>query len=898
MSIPSESSPSDPPGLFQALDRHAIVAITDHRGVITYANENFCRVSQYSKDELLGRTHKILNSGFHPKSFWANFWSVIRRGEIWEGEICNRAKDGSLFWLLTTISPVLNDAGDIVSYISIRTDHTRSKNRKLRFDLAESVGKVGTWEMAFSNRRVDWDDKMYEMHGVKQEVGDLFGAWLELVYPDDRESFRSNLLGIEKGTRKIALDYRLKSEDGFLRRFGLVGNVVYDTDGTRLSLVGVVVDKTIEYLQRSELAAATEDAKRSNLAKSRFLANMGHELLTPLNGIIGMASLLQVTSEVTEEQGQMIGSIESSGKSLLKMVESILDFTQIESGDIKLANLDFELAKTLQEVSDIYSVKAKSKGLGYTWKLAPSLPRFFRGDTARLKQILMEVLDNAVKFTESGEISLYVQKIGSIGGETVVNFTVRDTGIGVPEAQLQKVFDGFAQVDDKTSRSYGGTGLGLARVKRILDLMDGTIRLDSVEGEGTTVSFSIVFDAVKSSRVLNAPKELSDRSCLLVSKNMALREQLESVLSVWSVNTGACSKAALALELIKSRIDKGMSLDYVIFDSNNEGMPASEFAARLEDIMGAAGVKLIFIDSDLFGIETGLDIEVLFSPLRQSSIFDALVSGVGSASYIDMEDMAYDENCFENRSKRVLVVEDNSSNQIVIEAVLEKLGISPVCVRNGIEAITALNLQAFDLIFMDIQMPELNGVEATKVIRSGDPSKWDPHVSIVALTANTRFKDRAACFEAGMDDFISKPVEVSEVYRVLERLLPPLEQEEVEEGGSNSQEDGKLFDGDYLLQSLDGDLEFVRGLLKDSIVSIEGESVRFGSLLKLGQFEEANKCLHKLKGAAGNLRCVSLFEECVQIQNLLERDQVGRAVLRLDLFQQLVDQTMQELKAV
>ena len=666
--------------------------------------------------------------------------------------------------------------------------------------------------------------------------------------------------------------------------------VIRNEQNQPINFVGLVIDVTERKNVEAQLVEAKHTAENANQAKSEFLANMSHEIRTPMNAVLGLTQLVLET-ELNYRQRDFLTKVYSSSKALLSILNDILDYSKIEAGRLDIENVSCHLETILMNVADLFSAKLSEKSLELFFEIAPETPYTILSDPLRINQILNNLVSNAIKFTAQGEIKIKVKPLKTQGNMQTLQFCVRDTGIGLSQGQIELLFQPFVQADNSISRKYGGTGLGLAICYRLVNLMNGKMRVSSVQGEGSTFSFSIDVELLKEAQnPLIELQKLKGQRVLVVDDQLTSVTILQNLLEAWGMKVEIALSGQEALDKINQAECQQDCFDAVLLDWHMPDIDGLDVAKHLRE-HPCCGHSLVIImvtaydKQELFIKSAELNItNVLTKPIIPSNVFNALLDNPNHPVHL------YKSRSIEDDEKvllgmRVLLVEDHKINQQVATEFLSSRGANVMIANHGAEAITHFKNAEFDAILMDLHMPEMDGLEATRRIRA--LPKGD-EVPIIAMTAAVMDADKNNCLEAGMVDFIAKPVQVEQLIQVLCHWVKK-EDFGIEINTDAEQREHSALDISAALKRLNGNYALLSRLLSDFVSEHTQTIEQLCHYLANQEFETAKKLLHSIKGVSANLGASSLSDSASQLEKQI-KDEVE--LTALPLFSTAMQQTL------
>ncbi|HQU41205.1 MAG TPA: PAS domain-containing protein [Pirellulales bacterium] len=848
----------------------------------------------------------------HARQAYANEQEMIASGRpVIDMEEKETWPDGRVTWASTTKMPLRDRRGRVVGTFGISHDITDRKLMESELEQLtrfldevldelpimlfvkdaehlrlERLNKAGERLLGFSRAEL-----------IGKSDYDLFPAdEADFFVAKDRDVLRSRrMLDIPEE----AIQTRFGERILHTRKIPL-----FDERGRPTYLVGISEDITAAKQAEEELRRAKQAAEEASRAKSEFLANVSHEIRTPMNGIIGMTELA-LDTDLTSQQREFLSMVRDSADGLLSVINDILDFSKIEAGKLDLESLAFPLRDTLGDTMKTLALRAHRKGLELACQVLADVPDGLAGDAARLRQIVVNIVGNAIKFTDAGEVVMRVEReahgaalhdggqvaaalrdaesssptegernspprsVGATWDENVVlHFAVRDTGIGISPDKQQSIFAPFVQADGSTTRRFGGTGLGLAISARLVELMGGRIWLESEPGRGSTFHFTARF-AVASTPLASAisasPVDLQDLRVLVVDDNATNRRILEEMLRNWHMQATVVASADEALGEMERACAAGEPYPLVLLDALMPGVDGYELARRINDDLKYAGATIMMLSSSdpLSRDQQPRLAASLMKPIKQSELFDAIMTSLGVS--LRQEEKPASVAAPASRRLRILLAEDNAVNQKFVRHVLEKRGHDVEVVSNGRAALSAIETGRFDLVLMDVQMPELSGFEATAEIR-GRERAGGGRLPIIAMTAHAMKGDRERCLAAGMDEYISKPIQAG---RLLELVECAAAGDACCRRGTASDE-SPCFDARQALARVAGDEELLQELIRTFVDEWPRWRGALNAAAASADWEQVRRLGHTVKGALGHFGIVSAQDAASRLEALTD----------------------------
>jgi PAS domain S-box-containing protein len=780
---------------------------------------------------------------------------------------------------VSSAAEAFNNMANNIEGLIASLGKSESKNKLLATIVEQSSEAIWTKDLA--GTITSWNSGAAAMFGYAPE--EAMGRALEVSEskPEEEEARRRRLMGGEK----FSYDARAMTRSRAAIDIQVAVAPLLDDANQCIGSIAVARDVTQHKRSAEALRQAREAAEAANHAKSSFLARMSHEIRTPMNGVLGMTELLLETG-MTSTQRKYAETVQRSGQNLLGIINDLLDFSKIEAGKLELENVDMDLRRTIEDVVDLLAERAHEKGLELACSVPADLATHVKGDPLRLGQVLTNLVGNAIKFTEQGAVVIRVAGVEESAQRIIMRFEVSDTGVGISEEAQSRIFEEFSQADGSTTRKHGGSGLGLAISKQLVEMMGGSIHVESALGAGSRFWFTSNFE--KQETQAHAPMGmLTGVRALIVESSAINRGILLSQMSNWGMSNRVATTPEQAVDLLAEAAGRGASYDIAIIDLGQPGMDALELARAIKTRADIAKVRLVLLTRRQADIKIARDAGIdacIAKPVRQTVLYECLVNVMAGQPQEPAAAPAVTgpaSTAAAGTRGNILVVEDNLINQQVALGILQIQGYSVTVVNNGREALDAYAQGAFDLVLMDCHMPEMDGFEATREIRARERSTGK-HVPIVALTANAMAQDREACLSAGMDDHLSKPFSMLTLQDMLDRWMPQVTSRHAQSAAPRAPSNGAQALDRQVLEQLGKVLTNGKPELLARVINLYlVESPKLVKKLKqaagAGNAPEMANSAHSLKSSSANVGAKALSRYCEDLEASARRADIEEA---------------------
>jgi two-component system sensor histidine kinase/response regulator len=876
----------------------ALVRLDPNNFRVLYVSPNATRVLGYSVEEMTEAPDFYART-MHPDDREITkveiAQGILEKAGVIETERRVRHKDGHYLWMHSHVSPEYDEQGNVVSLLAYALDVSERKQteeilreQESRFRNSFDFAPIGIGLCSLDGQ---WRQVNYALcHILGYSEGELLQTHAQdLSHPDDKELMREKMKHLIAGEIPS-----FQCEKRYIHRHGHVVwaqismSLVSNSKGEPAYYIAQIQDITERKRFEIELAQARDAAVASVDVKASFMANMSHEIRTPMNGIVGMIDLLQTTN-LNQQQRDFIETLRESADALLVIINDILDFSKIEAGKMVMSNEDFDLSSVVESSVSLLAPRAQERGLEIASLIYHDVPALLRGDAGRLRQVLLNLLGNAIKFTEEGETMLRITRAIETETHVTLRFSVHDSGIGMSEEAQKRLFLPFAQVDGTTTRRFGGTGLGLAISKQIVEMMGGQIGVRSQEGQGSTFWFTARFEKQRHPDAL-AAREIVDMSnwrVLVVDSNVAHRQIVQQQVASWSFRNDGAPTGSAAVKMLHEEAQKGDPYHIVLLNTPLQDMDALTLVRTIRAQAAIAATRLVVMISsgdDVHNVRNAGADDALDKPIRQSQLFNCLNHVMESGQTLSAVPTKPQPKYFTQapepagRSLRVLVAEDNAINQAVVLNQLQNLGHQAVVVDDGRAALDSWQQSTFDLILMDCQMPRLDGYAASRELRRREAA--EQHIPIIALTANALEGDRERCLAAGMDDYLSKPFKQHDLAAVLERWAST--NNEVDKAEVNDNQETIMEPSLYeaRLNELQSELkpERFQQLVNLFLQQIPQQLDELHEALAARDANTLVQASHKLKGSSATLGASRMAALCSDMQHHAEQHNVDAIV--------------------
>ena len=812
--------------------------------------------------------------------------------------------DGKIRWLQGTLRLITDRKGKPLRIGGIAKDVTRRVTTEKELDEAKAIYQSLVESLPINVFRKDRDGKI--VFGNQRYCDSLNQKLEELLGKSDEDLFSKELaekyVRDDKWVLQTGLPFHDIEEhpavDGSKMYVEVLKAPVHDSTGKRIGIQGMFWDVTSRIQAENALRDAKEIAEAASRSKSDFLANMSHEIRTPMNAILGMTELV-LDTQLNNSQREYLTMVQTSGEALLALLNDILDFSKIEAGKLEFDHESFDLRDSLSDAMRTLATRAFNKKLELVINIHPEVPKRVITDSGRLRQVIMNLVGNAIKFTERGEIVLTVDCLTRDEDDTLLRFNIRDTGIGISPEKIERIFGEFEQADTSTTRQFGGTGLGLAISKRIVELMGGRLKAKSELGKGSEFFFEVKLGIDHEEfQIAESVTDVTDVPILVVDDNQTNRQILDTMLNGWGMKPIVAASAKDAFEILHESELAGEPIRLVLSDVNMPGNDGFELVEWIRSKKEIAGTKVIMLTSGSrhgdFERKQELQIAAhLMKPVKQSDLFDAIGDALNVTEKSNVSHSEITEPKGDLGPLKILLAEDNLVNQRLAIGLLEKFGHAVVVANNGKQAVDLYQDDTFDVVLMDVQMPEMDGFEATAAIREIE-AESGRRTPIVAMTAHAMVGDRQRCLDAGMDDYISKPIRVPALISAIGGL--EVSRSQVEPNQDYTTSSSFLVDWSTALETVGGDRKLLQDLIDIFIAESSKMVNEIAASIQAKDQKELRRTAHAVKGALRHLGAESVAESAVQLEKMGEEEIFDGAEEHLNTLREQIEQLTTELR--